>query len=215
MTIEPIGRRVAGYRRAAGFKTAEELAAAIANPAITKSTIQNVESGRKADLSVMQLLDISKALGIPPVALVVPINQPFDRARIPGASEAVSQMTNWELVEWLTMREEGGTRTSLGLWIGNVMTQIERLVEAVREFPDAYQASQIKQEVIQYTATSPEGDEYLTYHNPNEWAENQVYQLAQQAQDSYHTLKNITKTMDLSWAEGPWLDVDLGSDRLG
>ncbi|MBX0299403.1 helix-turn-helix domain-containing protein [Cryobacterium sp. 1639] len=213
MTIEHIGRRVAGYRKAAGFKTAGDLADAIPNDAITKSTIQNVESGRKADLTVSQLLDISKALDIPPVALVVPINMPLAKAELPGVGQSVSEMTVWDVVEWFRVDESARTYSNLGSWIRAVMGHIEDLSVATQKFPAALAESVEEQPVFEYTAYSPEGDEYTAHHDPNEYSQMHVAAMARQAQDAYNALKRMSRTMDLTWAEGPWLAYDAADNR--
>ena len=59
-----IGKRIADYRKFGKIGTAADLAARIPNPKVTASVIQNIESGRKADLSVSQLLDIAMGLGV-------------------------------------------------------------------------------------------------------------------------------------------------------
>lgn len=208
MKIEPIGRRVAAYRKSAGFRTAADLADAISNPSITKSTIQNVESGRKADLAVSQLLEISKALDVPPVALVVPINLPLELAAIPGVGDTIASMTNWEVVDWFTMRDNRTESSTLGDWVRVVMANIGALQEAVADFPAALEDSQIKHEVEEFVQRSDEGDEYVTYYDPNEWAQQFVQMTAEKAQNAYANLKRLTKALDLSWAEGPWLEYD-------
>lgn len=212
MKIEPIGRRVAAYRKSAGFKTAEDLANAIPNAAVTKSTIQNVESGRKQDLSVSQLLDIAKALDIPPVALAVPINLPMEKAEIPGVGDAVASMTNLEVVRWFTMQNWSASDTGLNVWMRQVIQNINLLATAIEEFPAALAESRKKQDVVEYIAIAEDGTEYPSSYDPSQWSDQRLTDIALQAQTSYQALRNLTKGMDLSWADGPWLSLDTGSD---
>lgn len=100
--LNPIGTRIAAYRRKAGFDRAADLAAAIPNDRITTSVIQNIESGRKADISVTQLLEISYALGITPVMLLAPTMARDDRVNLPGLSEPIASMTSGEFDRWIT-----------------------------------------------------------------------------------------------------------------
>jgi len=70
-----IGRRVARYRKLNGW-TMEELAARTRPEVakLSKGVIANIETGRKLELSVSQLLALSAALEVPPVALIMDID---------------------------------------------------------------------------------------------------------------------------------------------
>ena len=69
-----IGIRIAHYRRMNGVST-DDLADATSG-AVSRAVIANIESGRKADVSVVQLLALAAALGVPPVALLLPLEEP-------------------------------------------------------------------------------------------------------------------------------------------
>ena len=75
-----IGLRLAKYRKWAGCKNAQELADRIDNPLITKSTIVNLELGKKSDMTISELLLISRALKITPMAFICDLEQPFERS---------------------------------------------------------------------------------------------------------------------------------------
>src|SRR4051812_10846504 len=60
-----LGRRLARYRKRLGFDSTRVLAARTGGR-VSEAVLQNIESGRKPDLSVAQLLEISRALGISP-----------------------------------------------------------------------------------------------------------------------------------------------------
>jgi len=75
-----IGQRLARFRKLSGL-SARELAEAAGN-GLTRGVIANIESGRKIDVSVDQLIAISSALGIPPVVLALPIDRPFSFVRL-------------------------------------------------------------------------------------------------------------------------------------
>lgn len=74
-----IGKRVTRYRKMNGW-TMEELAdrtsADIAK--IGKGVIANIETGRKVDVSVGQLISLASALSIPPVALMIDLEDMSD-----------------------------------------------------------------------------------------------------------------------------------------
>lgn len=69
-----IGKRLAKYRKLAGL-SARELSEKIGGE-LSRGVIANIESGRKTDVTVDQLIALSWALGVPPAALALPINEP-------------------------------------------------------------------------------------------------------------------------------------------
>lgn len=75
--MDSIGKRVAAYRRKRGFPTPAALAAAIPDGAVTRSTIINIEAGRKKDPSIGDLLGIARGLQISPVLLLIDVTEPF------------------------------------------------------------------------------------------------------------------------------------------
>lgn len=64
-----IGRRIVAARRDAGLKSAAALAERVADKTISQSVIQNVEAGRKRDLTVHELVEIARAIGVTPAYL--------------------------------------------------------------------------------------------------------------------------------------------------
>ena len=97
---DPIGRRIAHYRRAAGIRSTEELAARIGNPRITDSVLRNIETGRKADVTVSQLVDIAWALRVPLTVLLVPMERPLDPVDLPNVSAGVQSLTAGQFDAW-------------------------------------------------------------------------------------------------------------------
>lgn len=69
---DTIGRNVARYRKLLKLSAAD-LAEKVG---MTRSVIANLENGRKDDVSVSQLMAISKALGVPPVAILTDVHRP-------------------------------------------------------------------------------------------------------------------------------------------
>lgn len=85
-----IGKRVAHYRRLNGW-TMDELVANVGG-AIGKSVIANLETGRRQDVTVSQLMALADALGVPPVALLLPVEQPFERIEIGGWNRNINSL---------------------------------------------------------------------------------------------------------------------------
>ncbi|MDE0545438.1 helix-turn-helix domain-containing protein [Microbacterium sp. C7(2022)] len=77
---ETIGERIAKYRKRGGL-SAEKLAER-AN--LTRSVITNIETGRREDASWREIESIANALGVAPLALVLPIDRPFDPTDFDG-----------------------------------------------------------------------------------------------------------------------------------
>lgn len=112
----PIGARIASYRRLAGFEKAADLADAIANERITTSVIQNIESGRKSDISVTQLIEIAYAIGVSPVMLLAPMTSRRDRVDLPGASAPIREMSVDEFDGWVSMQTFAPGASGRGEW---------------------------------------------------------------------------------------------------
>lgn len=85
-----IGDRLANYRRLAGL-SAQQLSDRTHNR-ISRAVIANIESGRRDTITVHELLDLSLALGIPPVALAIDLHDPFEDVHYSG-----SMLVSWFL----------------------------------------------------------------------------------------------------------------------
>ena len=98
-----IGKRISFYRQLSGL-SARELAEK-AGMGLTRGVVANIESGRKTDITVDQLLAIADVLGVPPVVIALPVEQPFRFTRITdGESQRV-------LRAWLATRFFNGEDT--------------------------------------------------------------------------------------------------------
>ncbi|MEW2010753.1 helix-turn-helix transcriptional regulator [Microbacterium sp. NPDC078814] len=137
----PIGDRIALFRRKAGFDKAADLADAIPNERITTSVIQNIESGRKADISVTQLLEIAFALEISPLFLLAPMNDRMARVDLPNVSEPISSMRADDFDRWISILS-GASLPTLRTgkdwaWTASVSARLLRdLVEAMHEWDE-------------------------------------------------------------------------------
>lgn len=87
-----VGERVAGYRRRNGW-TAAELSAATED-SLSREVIAKIESGRLKGLPMAYVLALSWALGVPPVALLFPVERP-DEFVDPEAGLRVRDMVEW------------------------------------------------------------------------------------------------------------------------
>lgn len=96
MATNHIGARIKRYR---GNITAEDLAQRIGNPRITRSVIANIESGRKPDPTITQLIEIASALRVPLAALVVDVEAPFSPIDLKNVSVSLFAVRNFELLE--------------------------------------------------------------------------------------------------------------------
>lgn len=85
-----VGRRLHEVRTARGL-SASQLADRVAGRAVSKTVITNVESGRKRDLTVTELVLLADALQVSPLFLIVDPRHPWEKVDIPGI-----EMTNVE-----------------------------------------------------------------------------------------------------------------------
>ncbi|WP_374008544.1 helix-turn-helix domain-containing protein [Leifsonia sp. LS-T14] len=97
-----IGTRIKMARRQRGYRTTRELADAVEGGKVTSAILENIESGRKADISVSQLLNIARALNVPPSFLLAPMATPELELDLPNLSADFQGMTAAEFDCWLS-----------------------------------------------------------------------------------------------------------------
>ena len=102
-----IGDRVRELRARRGYRSARELAEAIPNRRLTAKVVSNIEVGRKLDLTVVELLELSRALRFSPQDLLVDYRRPYEPTAIPGVSEEIATMPTVDLLEWFSLPFEG------------------------------------------------------------------------------------------------------------
>ncbi|GAB3396132.1 hypothetical protein GCM10027568_29670 [Humibacter soli] len=95
-----IGHRLREVRRRRGFKSPRELAETIQGGNVTTAVIENIEAGRKVDISVSQLLNLAHALQVPPVQLLADVSNPRASIDLPNISEHLSAMDAGEFDAW-------------------------------------------------------------------------------------------------------------------
>ncbi len=116
--------------------TAEELAA-LAGSGLTRSVISNIESGRKTNLTVAHLLALSEALGVPPTALVVSLEEP---ERVVATGTSTGELTSNDVVEWLAGAPlEKGELTPAGQKVRVALFGIREYYRALRDLKHAVQ----------------------------------------------------------------------------
>ncbi|GGF28476.1 helix-turn-helix domain-containing protein [Subtercola lobariae] len=105
-----IGKRIAAARKQRGMTTARDLADAIPVETISEAVIQNIEAGRKVELSVSQLLNIAHALRVPPLFLLAPVGLPSRGPDVPNLCSDLQGMSTIEFDAWLTGAPDGAYR---------------------------------------------------------------------------------------------------------
>jgi transcriptional regulator with XRE-family HTH domain len=100
-TAAGIGARIQAARKQRGMRHAHDLADAIPGGSLSEAMIQNIEAGRKENLTVSQLLNIAYALKIAPGFLLAPMGKPNELLDMPGLSDDLSQLTVAEFDAWL------------------------------------------------------------------------------------------------------------------
>jgi len=205
MTIEPIGKRIASYRKARGFKTAAALAEAIPNDAVSASVIQNIESGRKVDVTVAQLLDIAWAMRVSPAHLIVPVHTPMEKFQYPGVGTDVADMSVNDALAWITTRKnDDGMTNPTENFIRNVAHYTDVLRSSIDDFKFAAAAAEKHEPVEEIVNEDPEtGRTYTEVHNPNEANWYAASYHAGRGSTAYEWLERL-QNYDLSWATQPW-----------
>lgn len=105
MTSRPstgLGDRLARYRKMAGL-SAQELSDRLGGE-LSRSVIANIESGRKTDVTVDQLLALAWVLDVPPVALALPLHEPFRHVQVVKGEAGSESTTAENLIGWFLER---------------------------------------------------------------------------------------------------------------
>lgn len=103
-----IGKRVARYRQMNG-QSAEELATR-SGDGFSRPVIANIETGRKKELTVTQLISLSVGLGVSPAALLFDIHKPMSASGLPTRGNESDR--DWphklviEAVGWMSGRDK-------------------------------------------------------------------------------------------------------------
>jgi transcriptional regulator with XRE-family HTH domain len=94
-----LGRRIADFRKREGL-SAQELAL---DAGMSRSVIANIENGRRDDITVSELLSISRVLRVPPVAILFDVTRPMAPTSSPNESEddEILRPRTIDIVDWV------------------------------------------------------------------------------------------------------------------
>lgn len=87
-----IGRRVRAYRRAAGM-TADQLADRV--DGLTGNAVAKLENGYRKEVSTDLLVHLAWALQVPPMALLLPIENPRAEIRVGDEVSTLEALSSW------------------------------------------------------------------------------------------------------------------------
>jgi transcriptional regulator with XRE-family HTH domain len=133
-----IGRRVAAYRRAANM-TAEQLAEAVGG-GLTRTAVAKLENGHRVEVSTELLVQLSWALHVPPLNLLMPLEEPFANIAVGNMASTTEGLGYWLLGVDLPDSEVGGASVVanavhnqyriLATAMIDMLTDVIRLVDA-------------------------------------------------------------------------------------
>lgn len=127
VTDSTIGDRLAHYRRLAGL-SAQQLSDKTGGK-ISRGVIANIESGRRDDMTVRELLDLCFVLQVPPVAMAFDLQEPYGRVELAGEDDLhASALINWFNAEPETASRGRANPAKSAAWA---------LIEAHREASEA------------------------------------------------------------------------------
>lgn len=188
---EPIGARIRRLRRAAGFKSREDLANAIGSPSVTAAVIKNIEAGRKADMSVVHLLEIAYAIGVSPLVLLLDFSHPNQKASIAGLGANFTGATNNDIDDWITEPAAYEPASFKKSTYGELLPEMQQIYVA-REFRMASKAARVSAENIEnarmnvrkYGRNNVELEHHLDYLDVHFTQAKQVLQMTARAAES-------------------------------
>jgi transcriptional regulator with XRE-family HTH domain len=124
VTHTALGLRLARYRKSNGLSAAElaELAGT------TRSVIANIESGRRTDMSTDELVKLSAALGIPPFALLFPVDRPFENVTLGEFVMPVELARKWFVGELPLASGEAGSKARRLIQVGSGLYRARGMV---------------------------------------------------------------------------------------
>ena len=89
-----IGARLAKYRRIAGFSA--QTLSRVTGGKISRGTIARIETGERKDVTIDEVVTLSLALGISPIALILPLETPYEDVTLgEGQWASVIGLANW------------------------------------------------------------------------------------------------------------------------
>lgn len=107
-----IGARVKAARKARGIRSIRELAALLSGTSLTESVLENIEAGRKTDMPISELLNLSHVLRVPPALLLAPLGNATLRVDLPNLSPGLAEMTLAQFDGWFSGDTSGEYRAA-------------------------------------------------------------------------------------------------------
>jgi transcriptional regulator with XRE-family HTH domain len=105
-----IGARIKAARRSRGIKSIREFADLLQDVSLTESVLENIEAGRKTDLPVSSVLNIARALRVPPPFLLSALTAPTEAPDLPNLSPSLRDLSLAEFDAWLIGDAAGAYR---------------------------------------------------------------------------------------------------------
>lgn len=104
---------------------------------LTRGVINNIENGRKPEITVDQLIAISTVLGVPPVVIALPVDQPYKHVRLTDSvKEGSVERRSFQAVQRFVSTE-------------TVRDDSEGSEDTIADQPAAYVASELVRAVMQ------------------------------------------------------------------
>ena len=124
-----IGKRVVKYRKLAGI-SARELSERIGGE-LSRGVIANIESGRKTDVTIDQLVALAWALDVPPVVLALPVDEPLKFVQMFQGPKVAQAIRSSSAVSWFNA-DANASRFNSPAGPGTVLAQA--LLKAINEY---------------------------------------------------------------------------------
>lgn len=180
---ENLGERVSRHRKAAGM-SAQALADKIG---ATRAVINNLESGRRGDLTLGQLVLIADALEVPAFSLAADLRHPF-------APSGYGDLTNWDVVQVLN------SAWDLPHPDAEVVRETVYLVDVVERWGSL--AAEYAERAEAALASDDPRDRSLAVYSK------QILERAlARGHSSYASLE--ADGVDVSWARGDWMHYEV------
>jgi len=104
---------------------------------LTRGVIANIESGRKTDITVNQLIALSVTLGVPPVVLALPIDEPYALVAMAagdsddGATTVHKYLRSFMAIDWF----QGDPKVTFKMYITDATQIAEAMLRSARLYP--------------------------------------------------------------------------------
>ena len=105
-----LGARIKAARRSRGIKSIREFADLLQDVNLTEAVLENIEAGRKADLPVSSVLNIARALRVPPPLLLTALTGSATAVDLPNLSHSLRGMSAAEFDAWVSGDASGAYR---------------------------------------------------------------------------------------------------------